>query len=301
MPVWLTLQIVPLLCHSAPVTPPENIYLGERPPGDTPKVFGKGVISTDANIEFGITISPDGKEIFFTRRPKGKGKKNRLLCLRFEKGRWTNPMAPVFASDHGEKETNFSPDGEEIYFHSGRPQPSGVSTGHAFNTWIVRRSPTGWDTPKVLGRPVSDVLPMFVTETESGTIYMTGNTVRGIYSSEFRDGAFQDPVYLPETVNAKRAAGHPYIAPDERYLLFDSNMDAQGNKNLFISFRKHDGQWGKAVNVSKSLGLPRDSWCPFVTFDGEHFFFCAFGDIYWMNAESLWRLGGQEEVQAQWP
>ena len=291
--VWATLMLLVLVRTGTSAQGSEHAYLGEEPPGRTPEVFGKGVISTEANIELGITISPDGKEIFFTRRPKGTGQTNRLMFLRFEGGRWTTPAPAPFTSDHQDLEPNFSPDGRKIYFNSRRPLPADVRTGHELNVWVVARAEAGWGVPAVLGPPVSDIWPMFVTETASGSIYTTGNTVRGIYKSEFRDGRFQVPVYLPEEVNGQNAAGHPYIAPDESYLVFDANMDAQGNKNLFVSFRRAEGRWSRAINVSDHYKLPEHSWCPFVSFDGKYFFFCAFSDVYWVDAKIVKELGDQ--------
>ena len=42
-------------------------YLGQDPPGLEPEVFAPGIVSTRWGQEFGITFSPDGKEVYFTR------------------------------------------------------------------------------------------------------------------------------------------------------------------------------------------------------------------------------------------
>ena len=54
-------------------------YLGQKPPGMTPKIFAPGIVST-AEFEFAGTFSPDGKEYFFTRRPDYGGSENRIYC-----------------------------------------------------------------------------------------------------------------------------------------------------------------------------------------------------------------------------
>ena len=47
-------------------------YLGQNPPGLTPELYAPGIVSTEHH-EFGITFSPDGKEIFFTRMNPDEG------------------------------------------------------------------------------------------------------------------------------------------------------------------------------------------------------------------------------------
>ncbi|MBE0664240.1 MAG: hypothetical protein IH584_00350, partial [Candidatus Aminicenantes bacterium] len=41
-------------------------YLGQKPPGLTPKIFAPGIVSSKDNYEFKIAFTPDGKEIYFT-------------------------------------------------------------------------------------------------------------------------------------------------------------------------------------------------------------------------------------------
>ena len=42
-------------------------YLGQDPPGQTPEVFGPGVISKADTREHCLSLSPNGDELFFTR------------------------------------------------------------------------------------------------------------------------------------------------------------------------------------------------------------------------------------------
>jgi hypothetical protein len=47
-------------------------YLGQEPPGLTPVMFAKGIVSTEAN-ELNCVFSPDGRELFFTRNINRNG------------------------------------------------------------------------------------------------------------------------------------------------------------------------------------------------------------------------------------
>jgi hypothetical protein len=55
--------------HRTSPTPtgPRGPYLGQKPPGRVPEVFGPGFISTATSPEGGIAFSPDGNEIYFGR------------------------------------------------------------------------------------------------------------------------------------------------------------------------------------------------------------------------------------------
>jgi L-ascorbate metabolism protein UlaG (beta-lactamase superfamily) len=51
-------------------------YLGQTPPGDTPLVFARGIVSTDDLEHSAPAFSPDGNEVFWfvNRRPGGENK-----------------------------------------------------------------------------------------------------------------------------------------------------------------------------------------------------------------------------------
>ena len=85
-------------------------YLGEHPPGDTPKIFGQGTISTDLD-EYNFELSPDGKTMVFARSG------NIILVERAkETGGWGKPYIASFSSSFVEGEPCFLPLGTEILF-----------------------------------------------------------------------------------------------------------------------------------------------------------------------------------------
>jgi hypothetical protein len=161
----------------------------------------------------------------------------------------------------------------------------GLVSTEAFEL-VLSISPSGKEILFTRRTPVSDIRPMYVTATESGTIYATGNLQRGIYRARMMDGRYQLPERLPDEINGKNWAGHPYIAPDESYLVFDSNVDEEGTKHLFVSTRRPDGSWSPAEDLTDRLGFPSGS-CPHVTFGGGYLFFSSHGDIYWVDGSVL--------------
>jgi Tol biopolymer transport system component len=261
-------------------------YLGQKPPGKTPEIFAPGIISTDSAHEFGISFAPTGKELLFSRRIEGiMG--NRIYYMRCEGGIWKSPQLSPFSDGNTELEPNFTPNGKCIFFNSWRPLPESAKTGNEMNVWLVRQENGTWKISGVLGPPVSDLNPVYVTQTWDSTIYFTGNVNRGIYRAECESGEYRKWERLPYEINNRYWAGHPFVDPDERYVLFDSNVDSLGTKNLFISFRMEPGTWSPSVNVNEHIGFPNHAAMPHVTLDGQFLFFSSKGDIYWVSASFI--------------
>src|SRR5690606_40714124 len=68
-------------------------YLGQEPPGLTPKLFAPGIVSTGFN-ERDVTISPEGDEIYFGLLT---GKQITIMFTQLVNGSWTEPEVAPFA------------------------------------------------------------------------------------------------------------------------------------------------------------------------------------------------------------
>lgn len=125
---------------------------------------------------------------------------------------------------------------------------------------------------------------MFVTASRENTLYFTAGYNRkfGIYKSEYVSGVYQEPEYLPAEVNYLRGA-HPYISPDESYLIFDAQPDGMGKSQLFISFRSDEGNWTEAIKFDNTINSTYTENIPNVSHDGKYLFFHRNNDIYWVS------------------
>lgn len=258
-------------------------YLGQEQPGTEPTLFAPGFISTDA-YEFTSTFSPDGKEFYFTRRPDDKGFANRIYFTKMENGTWTTPSMAPFATTNFEFDPNISPDGSKLYFVSSRPKPPGFSgTGEL---WSVERTNSGWEKPQIVNSRINDKFAMYATSTINGTIYFTGHRKNKfqILRTEYVDGKFLKPKPLPKEINGMNGVAHPYIAPDESYLLFDARPEEMNKPSLFISFRKSDGSWTEAQKLNSNINATNTEMYPSISPDGKYLFFSRNGDIYWVDA-----------------
>jgi Tol biopolymer transport system component len=117
-----------------------------------------------------------------------------------------------------------------------------------------------------------------------------------IQSSQLVDGKYDDPKPLSKEINSGKQNSHPFIAPDESYIIWDSQRDEGfGDADIYISFKSQDGSWGKAINMGDKINT--DAWdaAASVTPDGKYLFFnrnvgsdkYENVDIFWVDAQII--------------
>jgi Tol biopolymer transport system component len=259
-------------------------YLGQKPPGMIPEIFAPGIVSTDVS-EFSCTFSPDGKSFYFSR-DRG-GYKYSIYLTREEEGGWTNPEVAPFSGEYMDHEPFYSHDGKRLYWGSMRPLNDGKI---AYSTWFIEKTDEDWGEPQPL-----DFFAMYITSSLNGTLYYT---VRGeggtcIARSRCVDGSYQEQEILEPPVFSEYWDAHPFIAPDESYLIFDSeNRPKKGECRLWISFQKEDGTWTVPTNMESKIH--KKAGYAMLSPDGKYLFFSAGGDIYWVSAKIIEDLRPKE-------
>jgi len=271
----------------------KGLFLGQKLPESTPEIFAPGIISTVNTWDAAISFSPDGMEIFFTRREDIQGTENRIMYSELVNGVWSKPKLAPFARDITEYESFISPDGKKIFYNSDRSKPN--SPKAVGGIWYSEKTPKGWSEGKYLTEKINKGWIMFVTAAMNNNLYFTAGFNRkfGIYKSEFKNGAYQEPEFLPNEINYLRGA-HPFIAPDESYLIFDAQPDGMGKSQLFISFKDKNGNWMKAIKFDETINKTYTENIPNVSPDGKYFFFHRNNDIYWVSAEIIEDLRPKE-------
>jgi len=258
-------------------------YLGQTPPGSTPRLFGPGLISTEAGWEAAISFTPDLRELFFTSRASLEGTENRIMHMKMTETGWTKPQPASFARDIMENEAFVTPDNQKVVFNSKRAKPGGAK-GEA---WFSPRENGGWGEARYFTGPINDGWNMSITSTLDGTLYLTGSygAGYGIYRSRPAGGEYAQPEFLPKEINKSKyfGASHPFIAPDESYLIFDAGQ-SEGNSELFISYRTKDGGWTEAEALGHPINTEDYEGIASVSPDRKYLFFQRNNDIYWVDA-----------------
>ncbi|MDH4270683.1 MAG: hypothetical protein OEW18_01770 [Candidatus Aminicenantes bacterium] len=276
--------------HDFPVL--KGPYLGQKPPGMTPEVFGPGLISTEDCFECCRAISPDGREFYFVREIENG---NKIFRMIEEKDGWTKPERITY-SDAAFQYTPFiSPDGKRFLFMTGNSNPKRNRSDSPPEIWISSKKGDEWIAPVCIGTLIGSVQPFYITMAKNGTLYFSCVDRDGIYRSEWKDGKYSPAGKLPDMTGSLEQVNHPFVAPDESYLIMDAVNREAGNKDLYISYRRKDGSWTDAVKLGDMINSSGNEMCPSVTHDGKFIFFgrlvpAGKTDIYWVSSRIIEEL-----------
>ena len=270
---------LPIASQFEAMTKLSGPYLGQKPPGMTPEIFAPGIIST-SNPEICISFSLDAKEVYYTM---GGLPHSVILFMKEEGGVWTIPKVAAFSGMYS-SECQLSPDGHWMYLCAGIPRSGTGPPKGNWDLFRVERKNGAWGPLQRIGAPLAS--DNFSADCPSvaanGNIYFySSNYPEGmgkgdIYVSRLVQGIYQKPENLRTPINTEHYDMDPFIAPDESYLIFSSSRPGgQGDNDLYISFRNHDGTWNDAVNLGNAINSYAHEIHPFVTRDGRYLFFCS--------------------------
>ncbi|UII31101.1 hypothetical protein LVD17_22680 [Fulvivirga ulvae] len=256
----------------------EGPYLGQKPPGLTPEPFAPGIVTTDRWEVSGV-FTPDLQEFFFIREGE-ESQVQEIVAIKNTNNRWHES---VLSPREG---TPFiAPDGKTLHL----------------GTWYRERTATGWSEKKSLGAPFKDLPIMRLTTSAKGTYFF--DEFKSDYTGDIRysrlvDGKYEKPKLLNKKINGGKSF-HPFIAPDESYLIFDGKREGgYGNSDIYISFKQQDGSWGEPVNMGGEINTAAWEAVACVTPDGKYLFFNRnIGsdnyenvDIFWVDAQIIENL-----------
>lgn len=282
-------------------------YLGQKPPGMTPEIFAPGIIAGIEEHQNCLTFSPDGKEIYWGRYYKDK-KINKILTTKCENGLWTQPQFAVFSggTNANDDAPFMSPDGQRLFFNSRRPLDENNTT-YLERIWVVEKMGSSWTEPSPISKSLISLrFHMQFSVSENGTLYFhsRNNGIQGssdiFYSRPVHDD-YATPEKLGGNINTEYFEMTPFIAPNEGYLLFARNRIPYGYglADLYVSFKRCDGGWTDAVNLSETVNTKFNEACPIVSPDGKYLFFnsdrSGKSDIYWVSAAILEKLRPKEK------
>jgi len=247
----------------------EQVGADTMPPGLSPRLFAKGIVSTRQGGYGTIVFSPDHRDAFW--KPNGP----HLLFMTSEGGVWSAPRVFPSAARPAIDVPFFSPDGRRLYFMavtSGAEEKVGNE-----EIWFVERTGGGWSEPRSFD-PVVNSVPMHwqFSMDAHGHVYLS--TDGGVACARFENGRYRAPEKLPAPVNQphtpeeKYRAGEvgPFISPKGDYLIFTKFGAGVG---LWITFAQRDGGWGEPLNLSERLGGTGNDSAAQVTPDGKYLFF----------------------------
>lgn len=268
---------------------PDGPYLGQTPPGSTPEIFAPGIVNKEESIDLEGMFGSDMNTFYFVREGeeyagvvkvgtfKGDEVSYGLAVIEYKNNKWQQSVVTEAVS-----EPSISPDGNVILLKNG----------------YIERISDGWSEVKSLGEPFASIDIMRSAISANGTIYFDTYTKKldtPLRYSRLIDGKYETPKSLGPQFGIGRYNAHPYIAPDENYIVFDSVREGgYGSSDLYISFREADGAWGSAINLGDQINTAASEKNPSVSPDGKFLLFdrrTKRGNqdvtIYWVDAQII--------------
>ncbi|MCW8093288.1 hypothetical protein [Alteromonas sp. ASW11-130] len=253
-------------------------YLGQTPPGLTPKVFAPAIVSTEG-WEYGVVFAPNMKEMYFLREVmRDNAPFQEFVMFERTQNQWHEKIISRRIGT-----PTLSPDNNTMFF------------GRGYKT----RTDTGWSEMKRLGADFEAIPIMRVTSSSHGTIAFDeaskgSNSILRFATKE--NGQYTTPKPFPKTINTGEWNAHPFIAPDESYVIWDGQRNSPvRNADLFISFKQPDGSWSYAIKMGKEINTPASEFAAQITPDGKYLFFNRSSDdgnldTFWVDARVLDKL-----------
>jgi hypothetical protein len=272
----LLMLIITSLTLYAQSIPKDSLYLGQTPPGNTPKIFNLPIPDNFFAAER-IAISNDDKNIYYQdldgyTEMDGKPHTARINHYSFTNGKWNGPFI-LFESVGGPA---LSITEDTMYLEKGLKEGYySIKTGQ------------GWSIPKRFLTKLKIV--HYLQVTNSGNYYISSypaNNIGGIDRSRlFIKGTDTTITSLGLPVNS---AGHDldyFVSQDESYMILVAS-----DNSLCISFHKKDGSWTNPKNLGKEINFGIAAWGPYVTKDNKYLFYTTgtkpdYSDcrIYWVR------------------
>lgn len=262
--------------------PKDKLYLGQTPPGNTPKVFNLPV-TTGVRPAERIAITSDEKEIYYGELDAYPPTNQRIKYFKFSDNKWQGPFT-VF---EGFRAPWLSSNDSTMYMQK--------HVGNLVCTFFSKRTNSGWSTPARL------------FSKNQQTHYFQITNLNNSFVSSFAQGAFHKDICRFLTTNADtliQSLGNPintknnetdfFISSDESYM-FLIRANSFTASDIFISYKKDNGTWTNPKLVGEPISTPNPNWeyGQYVTRDNKYLFFTRGGvgmdsyNIYWVKIDNV--------------
>ncbi len=253
-------------------------YLGQKTPGLIPEVFAPGIISTPG-WEYGVVFSPSMNEMYYLKEVgTNEDAKAQLVVFEKQEENWVKRVdSPRVGTP------TLSTDNNTMFLGRGYKQ----------------RTQKGWSEIKRLGPDFEPFRIMRVTSSFNGTLAFDEAVKDGeglLRYSTLKNGKYLAPKPFPKQINTGKWNAHPFIAPDESYVIWDGQRGiGMQHPDLFISFKERDGTWGEAIKFGEEINTPSSEFAAQVSPDGKYLFFNrnVAGrevDTFWVDAKVIEQL-----------
>lgn len=279
----VTITIFAALAFVKSQTVIDSMYFGEQLPGKVPVVFAPEYLSIANQGEEKLTISDDGKEIYWNTHPMDYSHfQIKYAVYDSETTEWSTPE---FLFDEYYSHPILTPDNNMLVVLDGNIYKS-VRTGE------------GWSDPTIIDSTIFanyDIGPIAITSDTTLCFIDITRPEHDIYLSKHVNGHFQKPERLPFPINFDSCmVNNPFIGRDGSYILFSIRdiPDNYGYGDIYVSYRKDDNNWTFPKNLGNNISTSDADYGVYVSPDEKHLFLTRWEsnndvNIHWCNIEGL--------------
>ncbi len=257
--------------------PPDSLYLGQTPPGNTRKIFNLTVDPGYYAVEK-IAVSPDGKEIYY-EETNSSWTSFKIKYYKYYNDHWNAPVN-LFTGFYC---LSISPDGNHLYFENN----------NYTDGWVSERQGTTWNPP---ARFLKTFNVHSLNVTNPGNYYLSSYPEGCLGQRDICrliiENSDTSLVGLGLPINSSANEGDFFISNDESFMIVMSNRPGgYGSTDLYLSYRKSNGNWTNPKNLGPSVNTSTDDFGPYITADAKYLFYesgyVSTGSIYWIQIDQL--------------
>ncbi len=283
----ITMLVVSSISLYAQAIPPDSLYFGQTPPGDTPVIFAPGIVSLPNRKEPLITFAPDGMSAYFYIEFYPNPGTPYVMFSEYKNGAWTKPASPSFAMRRMTAEPFFALGGKRIYLNS----TNALNQVGIVDLSYVEKNDSVWSQPISLGNPPNLPEDQYHSCIVADTSIYLSSSGGNICYSQYKNGMYHQRVTLPYPINSANTTqtwGDPFVSPDESYLILKSTRNGgYGGNDIYISYRKADKSWTNPKNLGSKINTSSDETSGDITPDGKYMTFGRNGDLYWVSTSFI--------------
>lgn len=252
----------------------DSLYLGQTPPGNTPKVFKLAVTPGSFAAER-IAISKDGTEIFYSEL-KGYYPNNgeKVKCYKYTNNHWIGPIT-LFEGFSGPA---LSRSGDTLFFEGD------------YKMYYSVRKKSEWSNPKQCFASVDSA--HYLQVTNKGNYYASARSKSSVGLSDWSKiqikGKDTSAVSLGFPINNINDNLDFYIAKDESYMITCPTGP------ICISYPDSKGRWLNSRYLNSKINFGIGGWGAYVTADNKYLFFSTgtkmdYSDtyVYWVSMGNM--------------
>ena len=253
----------------------DSLYLGQVPPGNTPKVFNLAVSAGFFTAER-IAISDDNTEIYYSEVKKYYPTTSpRIKTYKYSGDQWRGPytlfenfLAPALSLND-----------DTMFFQNGN-----------FETYISLKQGSNWDNPKRILTSLNTAHYFQVTAKHN--YFLSSKPAEGIGNEDWCklsvNGTDTTAISLGLPLNSGAGDLDFFISRDETFMIVSNAI------GLCVSYHKDDDSWTNPKSLGQVINFGLGMWGPYVSRDNKYLFYSTgtkqdYSDvsIYWARIDGL--------------